>query len=220
VNAKESLFLHVAYGGKKERKTPTNQKGPGFITRKCAVHPRLEKSHSGKAPTVYKSKSVVLNFCNQLSIAWGANTKNLGYLQSIVCLVGCGLVSRDASLFAEFLDLNNGHQVVGANSWIHQSTCCSINTLVACFLEAIGEKMFALESDFHATPLEVIKCGTRFVSIWLIHALVKPNLHVDSAMLEEGGVVLRCLVQMCEWMIGGSQFSCQHSGKCVILIFS
>jgi len=56
-----------------------------------------------------------------------------------------------------------------------------LNILVACVLQAMGEKMFALEleTDFHATqevlPLEVIKCVTRFVSIWLIHALVKPQ---------------------------------------------
>jgi len=120
--------------------------------------------------------------------------KNLGYLQSIVCLVGCGLVSCDATLVAEFLDMNHGHQVVGANSWILQSTCCSINILVAGVLQAMGQEMFALEGDFHATqevlPLEAIKCVTRFFSTWLIHALVNPNLHVDSARLEEGVIVL------------------------------
>jgi len=58
----------------------------------------------------------------------------------------------------------------------------------------MGEKMFALEADFHATqgvlPLAVIKCFTKVVFNWLIHAFVKPNLHVDSARLEEGGIVL------------------------------
>ena len=90
----------------------------------------------------------------------------------------------------EFLDRNHGHQAVGADSWILQSTCCSINILVAGVLQAMGEEMFALEADFHATqevlPLKVIKCVARFVSNWLIHALVIPNLHVDSARLEEG----------------------------------
>jgi len=33
------------------------------------------KYHSGWPPTVQKSKSVVLNFLSQLSIAWGADTK-------------------------------------------------------------------------------------------------------------------------------------------------
>jgi len=104
---------------------------------------------------------------------FGTLTK-LGYAQSIVCLVGCSLVSCDATLVAEFLDINHGYQVVGADSWILQSTCFSINTLVAGVLQAIGEKMFALETDFHAAqevlPLAVIKCVTRFVSTWVIHA--------------------------------------------------
>ena len=44
-------FLHVAFERKKERNLPTIKKGPGYITRKRAVHPRMEKSHSGWAPT-------------------------------------------------------------------------------------------------------------------------------------------------------------------------
>ena len=44
-------FLHVACERKKERNLPTIQEGPGYITRKRAVHPRMEKSHSGWAPT-------------------------------------------------------------------------------------------------------------------------------------------------------------------------
>jgi len=71
--------------------------------------------------------------------------KNLGYPQSIVCLVGCSLVSCDATLVAKFLDINHGHQVVSADSWILQSTCCSINILVAGVLQAVGEEMFALK---------------------------------------------------------------------------
>jgi len=134
--------------------------------------------------------------------------KKLGYLQSVVCLVGCGLLSCDAILVAEFLNIDHGHRVVGADSWILQSTCCSINILVAGFLQAMGEEMLALDADLHAAqevlPLGVTKCVTEFVSTLLIHAFLKPNLHVDSARLEEGGIVLWCLVQTCKWMIGGS----------------
>jgi len=84
-----------------------------------------------------------------------------------MCLGGCGLVTCDASYVAEFLGINHGHQIVGADSWIHQSLCCSINTLVASVLQAMGEKMLALEADFHANqevlPLKVIKVVTSFV---------------------------------------------------------
>ena len=62
----------------------------------------------------------------------------------------------------------------------------------------MGEKMLALDADFHATqevlPLEVIQCVTSFVFTWLTHALVKPNLHEDSPRFEDGGFVLCCLV--------------------------
>jgi len=85
---------------------------------------------------------------------------------------------------SEFLDINGGHRVVGADSWIFQSRGCSINTLVAGFLQAMGEKMLALDA-------EVMKC----VTTWLIHTLVNSNLHEDSAMFEEGGFVLYYLVQ-------------------------
>jgi len=58
----------------------------------------------------------------------------------------------------------------------------------------MGEKMLALEVDLHAAqvvlPLVVMKCFTTVVFNWLIHAVVEPNLHEDSAMLEEGGIVL------------------------------
>jgi len=115
-------------------------------------------------------------------------------LASIVCLLGCGLVSCDATLVTELLYINHGHQVVGADSWILQSRCCSINILVAGVFPAMGEKILTLEADFHAAqeilPLAVIKCFIRFVFNWLIHAFVKPNLHVDSARLKEGGIVL------------------------------
>ena len=115
-------------------------------------------------------------------------------LASIVCLVGCGLVSCDFTLVTEFLDINHGHQVVGADSWILQSRFCSINTPVVCVLPDMGEKIFALEADLHAAqevlPLVVVKCFTTVVFNWLIHAFVKLNLHVDSNRLEEGGIVL------------------------------
>ena len=98
------------------------------------------------------------------------------------------------------------------------------HTLVAGVLQAMGEKMLALEADFHAThevlSLKVIKCVTTFVFTWLIHALVKPNLHEDSAMFEEGGFVVCCRVQTPEWAIFGRFFPCQYFGKCVALIFS
>ena len=63
----------------------------------------------------------------------------------------------------------------------------------------MGEKMLALDADFHATqevlPLEVIKCHQLCLQVtWLIHALVKLNLHEHSARFEEGGLVLCCLV--------------------------
>ena len=41
-------------------------------------------------------------------------------LASVVCLVGCNLVSCDATLVTEFLDIHHGHQVVDADSWILQ----------------------------------------------------------------------------------------------------
>ena len=44
--------------------------------------------------------------------------KRLLQLASVVCLVGCSLVSCDATLVTEFLDTNHGHQVVYADSWI------------------------------------------------------------------------------------------------------
>jgi len=65
---------------------------------------------------------------------------------SVVYHVGCGLVSCDATLVTEFLDINHGHQVVGADSWILQCLCCSTDSLVAGVLPAMGEKMFALEA--------------------------------------------------------------------------
>ena len=118
----------------------------------------------------------------------------LPQLASIVCLLGCGLVSCDTTLVTEFLDIYHGQQVVCADSWILQSRCCSINTLVAGVLPAMDEKMFALEVDLHAAqvflPLVVVKCFTTVVFNWLIHTVVEPNLHRDSAMLEEGGIVL------------------------------
>ena len=115
-------------------------------------------------------------------------------LASVVCLVGCGLVSCDATLVTEFLDINHGHQVVGADSCILQCACRSINSLVAGVFPTMGEKMLTMEADFYAAqevlPVAVIKCFTNFVFNWLIHAFVKPNLHLDSARLKEGVIVL------------------------------
>ena len=61
----------------------------------------------------------------------------------------------------------------------------------------MGENMFALEADFHATqeilPLAVIKCVTQVVFNLLIHAFGKPNFHADLSKLKEG-VILCCQV--------------------------
>jgi len=60
----------------------------------------------------------------------------------------------------EFLDIDHGHQVVGANSRILQRACSFINSLVADVLAAMSENMFVLEASFHAAqeglPLAVI----------------------------------------------------------------
>ena len=115
-------------------------------------------------------------------------------LASNVCLVALGFVSCYTTLVAKFLAIYHGHQVAGANSWILQSRCCSINIPVTGVLPAMGDKMFALEVDLHAaqivSPLVVVKCFTSVVFNWLIHAVVEPNFYEDSAMLEEGGIVL------------------------------
>jgi len=45
------------------------------------------------------------------------------FTYSVGCLAGCGLVSCDASLVTEFLDINRGHQVVGVESWTPFLSC-------------------------------------------------------------------------------------------------
>ena len=72
-------------------------------------------------------------------------------LASVVHLVGCSLISCDAALVTEFLDINHAYQVVGADSWILSCLCCSINTPVAGVLPAKGKNVFALEAGIHAT---------------------------------------------------------------------
>ena len=114
------------------------------------------------------------------------------------CFVRFAPVSIDVSLAEELLDINHGIQVISADSRTLQRRCHTINIPIISALYAMCENVFVLNTDFHTTEESLPFPGTyvfaKFVSSWLVHCRVKPNLHDDFAMLDELGTMLFCRV--------------------------
>jgi len=134
------------------------------------------------------------------------------------CFVRFAPVSIDVSLAEELLDINHGIQVISADSRTLQRRCHTINIPIISALYAMCENVFVLNTDFHTTEESLPFPGTyvfaKFVSSWLVHCRVKPNLHDDFAMLDELGTMLFCRVWAKKGMVVRWFFSRQYFGKC------